>query len=196
MTAPVPPLILASTSPYRRELLTRLRLPFAIENPSIDEGHQRGEEPAGRATRLALAKARAVAGRAPLATVIGSDQVAISDNQVLDKPGDAARCREQLLLLSGNSAQFHTAVAVVSPSLQTEDCFSDVTTVWFRNLTEAEIERYIEAEQPFDCAGGFRSEALGITLFERLESTDPTGLVGLPLIRLATSLRRLGYALP
>jgi len=196
VTSPVPPLILASTSPYRRELLTRLRLPFTIENPGIDELHQRGEEPAGRAARLALAKARAVAARAPLSTVIGSDQVAISGTQVLDKPGDAAHCREQLLLLSGNSAQFHTAVAVVSPSLQAEDCFSDVTTVRFRRLTEAEIERYIAAEQPFDCAGGFRSEALGIALFERLESVDPTGLVGLPLIRLATSLRRLGYALP
>lgn len=194
MTAP--PLILASTSRYRRELLERLGLPFDSVAPQVPESHRSGEAPAERARRLALAKARAVAAGAPGAVVIGSDQVAVSASTVLDKPDDAARCREQLHALSGREAQFLTAVAIVCDAREFLAEFTDVTRVKFRTLGAAEIERYVERERPYDCAGGFRSEALGITLLERVDSSDPTGLVGLPLIGVAAILRSLGYALP
>jgi septum formation protein len=191
-----PPLILGSTSRYRYELLARLGLPFRTVAPRVLESHLPGEEPAERARRLALAKANAVAAGAPDAAVIGSDQVAVSGATVLDKPGDAARCREQLRALSGNEARFLTAVAVVCAARGFRAEFTDVTVVKFRALSGAEIERYVECDRPWDCAGGFRSEALGVTLFERIDSSDPTGLVGLPLIRLAAALRALGHALP
>lgn len=194
--ASAPPLILASTSRYRYELLTRLGLPFRAVAPQVAESHLPGEEPAARARRLALAKADAVAAGAPDAAVIGSDQVAVSGATVLDKPGDAARCREQLRALSGSEARFLTAVAVVCAARGFREEFTDVTVVKFRTLDAAEIERYVECDRPWDCAGGFRSEALGVTLFERIDSSDPTGLVGLPLIRLAAALRALGHALP
>ncbi len=191
-----PPLILASTSPYRRELLLRLGLPFQTAAPGVPESHLPGEAPGARARRLALAKARAVAAGAPQAAVIGSDQVAVSGATVLDKPGDAARCRAQLRALSGNEARFLTAVAVVCPARGFLEEFTDVTVVQFRALSDAEIDRYVERDRPWDCAGGFRSETLGVTLFERIDSSDPTGLIGLPLIRLAAALRALGCALP
>jgi septum formation protein len=192
----VQPLILASTSRYRRELLSRLRLPFEVQNPAVDEAHLPGEPALHRAERLALAKAVVVASQHPAAAVIGSDQVAVCGDAVLDKPGNAANAVAQLQLLSGQKAAFHTAVAVVCKPRGFEDRFINVTTVRLRTLTRAEIERYVELEQPFDCAGSFRSEALGPVLFEQMISDDPTGLVGLPLIRLAASLRALGYALP
>ena len=191
-----PPLILASTSPYRRALLLRLGLPFQTAAPGVPESHLPGEAPGERARRLALAKARAVAAGAPQAAVIGSDQVAVSGATVLDKPGDAERCRAQLRALSGNAARFLTAVAVVCPARGFLEEFTDVTVVQFRALSDAEIDRYVERDRPWDCAGGFRSETLGVTLFERIDSSDPTGLIGLPLIRLAAALRALGCALP
>jgi septum formation protein len=190
------PLILASTSPYRRMLLERFGLPFETVRPEVDEAHIAGENPSERALRLAVAKAEAVAARHPDAVVIGSDQVAAAGHKVLDKPGDAVTCRSQLASLSGSDARFYTGCAVIGPSGSVRLVHLDTTTVFFRSLTSKEIERYVEREKPFDCAGGFKVEALGITLFESVESKDPTGLIGLPLIWLACSLRRAGYSLP
>ncbi len=190
------PLILASTSSFRRDLLQRLCLPFEVCAPGVAEDHLLGETPAARATRLALAKARAVASLRADAVVIGSDQVAVCGDAVLDKPGDVAGCRRQLALLSGRAATFHTAVAVLCRAQNFQDCFTDVTELQFRRLAGAEIDRYIELDQPLQCAGSFRSESLGITLFERISCQDPTGLIGLPLMRLAQSLRAAGYNLP
>ena len=195
MTSPSE-LILASTSSYRRSLLERLRIPFRTVSPDVDESHRSGESAADRSARLALAKAAAVAARHPDAAVIGSDQVALCEGEVLDKPGNALVAAGQLAKLAGRSASFHTAVAVQYRSGNRYDAFTHVTEVRFRRLTRNEIDRYVAAEQPFDCAGSFRSEALGSALFEAVLSDDPTGLVGLPLIRLAASLRALGYALP
>jgi len=190
------PLILASTSRYRRELLGRLALPFQVESPGVDELSVAGELPPARAARLARDKALAVARRHPAAIVIGSDQVAALDATLLEKPGDAERCRAQLATLSGKMTLFHTACAVIGLEAGIELAHTDTTRVVARALTGEEIDRYVEREQPFDCAGGFKAEALGIALFERIESTDPTALVGLPLIWLAGALRRAGYAVP
>lgn len=189
-------LILASTSPYRRALLERFGLPFRCVAPEVDEAHRPGEPAAERSARLALAKAAAVAARHPEAAVIGSDQVALCDGVVLDKPGSAPAAIAQLQHLSGRVATFHTAVAVQYRRGHQFDVFTDLTEVRFRPLDLAEIQRYVAAEQPFDCAGSFRSEGLGCVLFDSVASKDPTGLVGLPLIRLAASLRRVGFALP
>ncbi|MGE0582793.1 MAG: nucleoside triphosphate pyrophosphatase [Steroidobacteraceae bacterium] len=190
------PLILASTSRYRRELLGRLGLPFLAEAPGVDEAAIPGEAPAARAARLAAAKAHAVARRHPGALVIGSDQVAALGDAILDKPGNAERCRAQLTNLAGRTASFFTACAVVGFDSRIEYAHTDTTRVVTRALAAAEIDRYVEREQPFDCAGGFKVEALGIALFERVESQDPTALVGLPLIWLADALRRAGLAVP
>jgi septum formation protein len=191
----MPPLILASTSVYRRELLTRLQLEFHCVAPDVDEAPLPAETHADRAVRLALAKAAAVAARHPDSAVIGSDQVGVCKGELLDKPGNALRARAQLQWLSGAEASFYTAVAVVQRERRVQQ-FVDITTVYFRTLSDAEIERYIAIEQPFDCAGAFRCEALGIALFSRVVSEDPTSLIGLPLIALARSLRQLGYELP
>lgn len=190
------PLILASTSPYRRALLERLGVPFEAVSPKVDEKALPGEQPALRARRLALAKANAVAQARPEAIVIGSDQVASVRDQILDKPGDAQRCRIQLQSLSGQHAFFHTACAVVGISAQFSRDHIDTTRVRVRELTADEIERYIEREKPFDCAGGFKSEGLGISLFEQIENRDPTALIGLPLIWVAEALRAAGYRVP
>ncbi|HXZ60626.1 MAG TPA: Maf family protein [Steroidobacteraceae bacterium] len=192
----MPPLILASTSPYRRELLARLPLDFEVVAPGVGEEHVQGESPADRALRLATAKARAVARTRAGALVIGSDQVAACGGDVLDKPGDAARCRGQLALLSGRTAHFYTACVLLGAHPAAQAAHVDTTTVVFRSLTAAEIERYVERERPFDCAGGFKAEASGIALFECIETQDPTALVGLPLIWLAGALRGAGYQLP
>ena len=195
MSSPAP-LILASTSPYRRLLLERLGLAFSVEAPGIEETRAAHEEPPARASRLAAAKAQAVAARHPQAVVIGSDQVAAAGRLVLDKPGDVAAAKEQLSRLSGATAHFHTACVV----LRVEGAFGashlDSTRVAFRTLRPDEIERYIARERPLDCAGSFKAEALGISLLERIEAEDPTGLIGLPLIWLAATLRRLGYPVP
>jgi septum formation protein len=195
-----PQLILASSSRYRRDLLMRLRVRFIAMSPDVDETPVTHETPVALAQRLALAKANEIAQRYPDRCVIGSDQVAVCKGQRLSKPGDAAGCREQLQLLSGASAVFHTAVALVAgacsgvqPGAQQ---FLDTTSVFFRALSELEIERYIAAEQPFDCAGGFKCEGLGISLFSRVVSEDPSALIGLPLIGLSRALRQCGYAVP
>jgi septum formation protein len=192
----MPEIILASTSPYRRALLERLGVTFTALPPETPEDTVPGELPPDRALRLAIAKAQAIASRRPDAVVIGSDQVAALGSKILDKPGDAARCRAQLAAASGSSARFHTGCALIGAQAGVRMVHLDTTTVFFRSLTGAEIERYVERERPFDCAGGFRAEGLGISLFESIESHDPTALIGLPLIWLAGALRRAGVRLP
>ncbi len=192
----MPELILASTSPYRRSLLERLGLAFTALPPQTPEDALPGELPPDRALRLAVAKAQAIASSHPDAVIIGSDQVAAVGSRILDKPGDASRCRAQLTAASGSSARFHTACAVIAPKAGIRMLHIDTTTVFFRSLTGQEIERYVERERPFDCAGGFRAEGLGISLFESIESHDPTALIGLPLIWVACALRRAGFPLP
>jgi septum formation protein len=189
---PQPPLILGSTSPYRRELLSRLRLPFEVRAPDVDETPRAGEGPAALALRLALAKAHAVARLHPNAVVIGSDQVADLDGQPVGKPGTHERAVAQLRRMSGRSVVFQTAVAVVRASTGYAGSALAPVTVRFRTLSDAEIERYLRTEQPYDCAGSAKSETLGIALLDAIESDDPTALVGLPLIRTCTLLRAAG----
>lgn len=187
-------LILASTSPYRRELLTRLGVPFECVAPRADESRHPGEPAAQMAIRLARLKAETVAAQRPGALVIGSDQVAVLNDAVLGKPGTAAVCREQLRASSGHAVTFFTAVFLAGS--EHADSYVDRTVVQFRNLEEAEIDRYIAREKPLDCAGGFKAEALGISLFERIETIDPTALTGLPLIWVCAALRRAGVPVP
>ncbi|HUN27448.1 MAG TPA: nucleoside triphosphate pyrophosphatase [Steroidobacteraceae bacterium] len=189
-------LILASTSAYRRALLERLALEFSCLPPGIEEPHLAGEAPRERAIRLAHAKAAAVAAHHPEGVVIASDQVAAAGASILDKPGEPDRARRQLERLSGTTAEFYTACVVACPAAGFTERHLDTTRVSFRALSDAEIERYVAHERPLDCAGAFKAEALGISLLERIESDDPTGLIGLPLIWLAATLRRLGYAVP
>ncbi|MFC5577588.1 Maf family protein [Lysobacter niabensis] len=193
--ANAPRLILASTSVYRRELLARLRLPFDTARPEVDERPQPGESPLAVAERLAIAKARVIAHRAPGAFVIGSDQVAELDGQALGKPGGRDGAIAQLGAMSGREVQFRTAVCVQREG-DAARVATDTTSVQFRPLSLAEIERYVDAEEPFDCAGSFKSEGLGITLFDAIKSTDPTALIGLPLILTARLLREAGFVLP
>lgn len=192
----MPQLILASTSPYRRELLARLAVDFEVIAPGVGEEQVRGESPTDRALRLATAKAQAVSVRHPQALVIGSDQVADCGGELLDKPGDGARCRAQLTRLSGHTAHFYTACVLLGTRAGLHLAHVDTTTVAFRALSANEIERYVARERPFDCAGGFKAEALGIALLDCIESQDPTALIGLPLIWLAGALRAAGYPLP
>jgi len=188
-----PPLILASTSRYRRELLERLRLPFEVHAPaSVDETPIAGELPAVLAQRLALAKAQAVAMAHPDAVVIGSDQVADLDGQPIGKPGTHARAVEQLRAMRGRSVVFQTAVAVVHASTGYLGAALVPVTVRFRDLSDAEIEHYLRTEQPYDCAGSAKCETLGIALLDAIHSDDPTALVGLPLIRTSALLRAAG----
>jgi septum formation protein len=185
-----PPLILASTSRYRRELLQRLRLPFEVVAPEVDETPQPGEAPGALALRLALAKARAVHRQRPDAVVIGSDQVADLDGEPIGKPHTHERAVQQLGRLSGRSVVFQTGVAVAAPGL--EQALLAPVLVRFRALSAAEIEHYLRTEQPYDCAGSAKSETLGIALLEAIDSDDPTALVGLPLIRTCALLRAAG----
>ncbi len=187
-----PPLVLGSTSRYRRELLQRLRLPFEAVAPAVDETPHPGETPAALALRLALAKAQAVAALRPQAVVIGSDQVADLDGEPIGKPGSHERAVAQLRRLSGRRAVFQTAVAVVRADTGFAKTLLAPVTVHFRMLADDEIERYLRLEQPYDCAGSAKCETLGIALLEAIESDDPTALVGLPLIRLAALLREAG----
>lgn len=189
-------LVLASTSPYRRQLLERLGLPFTTIAPDADETPRDAEHPAELAGRLASAKACAVVARAPNALIIGSDQVAECDGLALGKPGDHDRAVAQLTRASGRMVTFHTGLCLLdaaSGRLQGEVV---PFQVMFRELTRAEIERYVQREQPYDCAGGFKSEGLGIALFERLIGDDPNALIGLPLIRLCRMLAQEGIAVP
>ena len=192
----MPALILASSSTYRRELLQRLTLPFETLPALTSEAHVGGESPADRAVRLALAKAQWVANRKPGAVVIGSDQVAAAGDEVLDKPGDAARARTQLASLSGRSAVFYKACAELGAYRGLRHAHLFTNRVIFRPMAGEEIERYVAQDRPYDCAGGFKVEALGISLFECIESQDPTALIGLPLIWLAGALRAAGFHLP
>lgn len=190
-----PELVLASGSAYRRALLERLGLPFRQEVPAVDETFHRDESPAEAVRRLARSKAEAVQARFPDAIVIGSDQAAVRGEEVLGKPGNAERAIEQLTRSAGRAVEFMTAVCILGPTPGREpEEHVDITRVVFRPLDMAEINRYVAREQPFDCAGSFRAEALGIALFERIDSQDPTGLIGLPLIWVAQALRRLGLA--
>lgn len=189
-------LILASTSRYRRDLLQRLGLPFECVAPDVDESRLPGEPAAAMAARLARVKAEAVAARYPAAIVIGSDQVALRGTDVLGKPGTIERCREQLRASSGREVVFLTAVHVIDGSAGRTESHVDRTVVKFRVLSDDEIDRYIERDNPLDCAGGFKAESLGIALFDRVESIDPTGLTGLPLSWLCGALRRARVQVP
>src|SRR5688572_7439132 len=192
MTQPHP-IILASTSPHRRLLLERLGLPFAALAPAVDEALLAGEVPAVRALRLAQAKARGIAAQHPDAIVIGSDQVASLAGPggplILRKPGNRETCRQQLARMSGQVACFDTAVALQLGATMLSH--SEPTRVHFRELGAAQIEHYMDREPAFDCAGGFKCEGLGVTLFRSIETCDPTALVGLPLIWVCEALRKL-----
>lgn len=194
----IPALWLASTSVYRRDLLARLGLPFRQEAPAVDEAALPGEAPGRLALRLAVAKARALAARHAGSLVLGSDQVAECASMALGKPGSAEAARQQLRACSGRAVSFHTAVCLIDTRGDPwiERNAMDLTTVTFRDLGEAEIERYIERERPLDCAGSFKAEGLGIALFERIDSQDPTGLIGMPLTGVCRLLREAGVALP
>jgi len=188
----MPRLILASTSRYRRELLQRLRMPFEVVSPDVDESPRPGEAPGALAARLALAKAEAVAARHYDAVVIGSDQVAELDGETIGKPHTHARAVAQLRAMSGRRVVFHTAVAVVRRERGFARSVLAPVVVTFRVLTDAEIDRYLRAEQPYDCAGSAKCETLGIALLAAIDSDDPTALVGLPLIRTCGLLREAG----
>lgn len=189
------PLVLGSTSAYRRELLSRLRLPFSVEPPQVDETARAGEAPAELARRLAAAKAGAVAQRHPAAVVIGSDQVADLDGEALGKPGSHAKALAQLRRMSGRTVVFHTALTVMCLDSGFAQHELAPVRVRFRTLADAEIEAYLHAEQPYDCAGSAKSEGLGIALLDAIDSDDPTALVGLPLIRTCRLLRAAGLRL-
>jgi septum formation protein len=189
-------IILASQSPARAELLTRLGLPFNQVPAHIDETPRPDEPPLDLARRLARDKAGAVARQHPDALVIGSDQVPVFEGSPLGKPGTLERGRRQLQRFSGHEVMFHTAVTVRAWSAAYEKAFVDTTTVRFRNLTAEEIDRYLAADDPLQCAGSFKVESLGPSLFEWVRSEDPTGLPGLPLIRLSHLLREAGFNLP
>ncbi len=196
-----PKLVLASTSPYRRALLERFGLAFTTAAPDVEETRQKDETPLAMARRLAHAKAQQIAAQKTEAWVIGSDQVAVladpdSGAQILGKPGTPATCIKQLQDCSGRTVEFLTAVAVLRHVDGAQFEFVDTTRVQFRMLNRETIKRYVELESPLDCAGGFKSEVLGISLVESIESTDPSALIGLPLIRLAAVLRSAGFQLP
>lgn len=198
MTAnpPAPRIVLGSTSRYRAELLRRLLADFVQAAPGTDETPWPGETPAARAQRLAIAKAEAVAREYRNALVIGSDQVAEIDGLVLDKPGSAERARAQLAASSGRDVHFHTALCLLDSRDGRRYTHVDHTRVRFRELDAAEIDRYVDREQPLDCAGSFKCEGLGISLFEAIDNRDPSALIGLPLIALARLLREAGIELP
>lgn len=185
-------LILASTSPYRRELLARLRLSFEVRSPEVDETPLAGERPIDLTERLALAKADAIADGDRESVVIGSDQVADLDGRSIGKPGDHPRATAQLRSMRGRTVLFHTAVAVVCRATAFRSVEIASVTVRFRDFDDGEIERYLRTEQPYDCAGSAKAETLGIALLAAIESDDPTALVGLPLIRTCALLRRAG----
>jgi septum formation protein len=185
-------LILASTSVYRKNLLQRLGIAFDCHAPGCDETALAGEAAPQLAGRLALLKARAVANRFPGALVVGSDQVASIDGSIIGKPGDYERASAQLHASSGREVRFYTGIALCSIHQALERCHVEPFGVVFRTLSATEIDNYLQREQPYDCAGSFKCEALGITLFSRMVGDDPTSLEGLPLIHLASMLREAG----
>lgn len=186
MTHPL--LVLASTSPYRRDLLQRLGLPFLVAAPEVDEVRQPQESPVALVTRLAEAKARAVAAEYPQALIIGSDQVACVEDEILGKPGNREMALAQLTQAVNKAVTFHTGLCLLNSATGRAQVCQEPFRVQFRALTQAQIAAYVDREQPFNCAGSFKSEGLGIALFERLEGDDPSALVGLPLIRLVAML--------
>jgi len=189
-------LILGSSSRYRRDLLARLNLPFESASPDIDESALPEESAPARAERLAIAKARALAQRFPAHLIIGSDQVAELNGKHLGKPGNRENAIAQLTACSGKTVNFYTGLCLFNSATGEYQSLVEPFAVTFRHLTNEEIERYVDAEQPFDCAGSFKSEGLGIALFESLNGRDPNALVGLPLIALCEILRRVGIAIP
>ena len=194
-TTPRPPLILASTSPFRRELLQRLGIDFSTAAPDIDESAHPGEKPSELVRRLSEAKARAI-GASRQGLIIGSDQVATTGDDILGKPGSHEKAVEQLQYLSGKSVCFYTGLCLLNTETDTARVEVVPYTVLFRRLDDSQIENYLRADEPYNCAGSFKSEGLGITLFERMEGDDPSALIGLPLIQLTTMLREAGIALP
>ncbi|WP_033998434.1 Maf family protein [Pseudomonas paraeruginosa] len=192
----MPSLILASSSPYRRELLTRLRLPFECASPDIDESHRPGESAEQLVRRLSASKAEALAGQYPQHLIIGSDQVAVLDDNILGKPHTIERAVQQLLDASGRSVTFLTGLALLDSRNRHMQVDCIPFTVHFRQLDEARIRRYVEAERPLDCAGSFKAEGLGVSLFRATEGEDSSSLVGLPLIRLVDMLLAEGVEIP
>lgn len=196
MSSPVPPIVLASSSSYRRELLARLQLPFTCHSPEIDESPLTNETAQALVQRLALSKARALAKQFAQHIIIGSDQVAVLDGRIIGKPLHVEGATQQLSAASGRSVVFLTGLAVIDTRTAIEQVDLVPFTVHFRTLSAAQIQRYIALEQPFDCAGSFKSEGLGVSLFRATEGSDASSLVGLPLIRLCDMLNACGVALP
>lgn len=194
MPSSLPPIVLASSSSYRRELLTRLQLPFICHSPDIDESPLSNETPQDLVQRLALSKARALAEQYPAHIIIGSDQVAVLDGKIIGKPLHAAGATQQLSAASGRSVVFLTGLAVIDTRTEIEQVDLVPFSVHFRTLSAEQIQRYIALEQPFDCAGSFKSEGLGVSLFRATEGSDATSLVGLPLIRLCDMFSACGVA--
>lgn len=189
-------LVLSSTSPYRKTLLEKLGVPFVTDSPDISEAREPGETPADLVLRLARAKARDVASRHPRALIIGSDQVACIDNEILGKPGDREHAIAQLTAASGKAVLFYTGLCLFNGANGRTRVELEKYTVRFRKLSTQQIARYVDRERPFDCAGSFKSEGFGITLFLALEGRDPNALVGLPLILLTEMLAEQGITLP
>lgn len=189
-------LILGSTSPFRRELLHKLGLDFGVDAPDIDETMHPGEQPEELVQRLALEKAKVVATRHNNSLVIGSDQVACIGSNILGKPGNRERAIAQLTEASGQRISFYTGLCLFNSASGGSQLICEPFHVHFRRLNQGQIERYLDAEQPYNCAGSFKSEGLGIALFERLEGDDPNSLVGLPLIRLIAMLEQEGISIP
>ena len=190
------PLVLASTSPFRRSLLARIGLPFDTASPEVDESAQPGESPQQLVQRLAALKAKAVAPSHPDSLIIGSDQVACLDGRIIGKPGKRENAIAQLADASGRAVTFYTGLCLYNSRSRAEQVLCEPFTVHFRQLSREQIEHYVDKERPFGCAGSFKSEGLGIVLFERLEGDDPNALIGLPLIRLVDLLANEGVSLP
>jgi len=191
-----PKIVLGSTSPFRRTLLEKLRIDFEVDSPDIDERQQTGESPEALVMRLATEKAQGVAERHPEALVIGSDQVACIGSQILGKPGNRENAIKQLAMASGNKVTFFTGLCLLNSASGNSQVICEPFTVYFRKLSLQQIERYLDAEEPYNCAGSFKSEGLGIALFSRLEGDDPNSLIGLPLIRLMSFLEKEGICIP
>lgn len=191
-----PRLVLASTSPFRQALLGRLGVPFETAAPSIDESIHAGESPQQLVQRLSCLKARAVTATHPNSLIIGSDQVACVQERILGKPGNRENAIAQLELASGKEVVFHTGLCLLNSRANSEQVICESFKVHFRRLSREQIERYVDREKPFGCAGSFKSEAFGIVLFTRLEGDDPNSLIGLPMIRLVDMLNNEGIALP
>jgi septum formation protein len=190
------PLVLASTSPFRRELLTRLHIDFIQDSPEVNETPLDNEDTVQLCQRLAIAKARALSEKYPQHLIIGSDQAATFNGEIIGKPLTHANATQQLQNFSGQKLDFHTGLCLLNSQTGLFQHHIEVFNVYFRKLTATQIERYLQAEQPYQCAGSFKSEGLGICLFERLEGNDPTSLIGLPLIRLVTMLQQEGVLMP